>query len=779
MKYQLLAGILGVLLCIVGCKESEQAQEREPFYPEFPALATTPYVVNHSNPMKNDTVPFEAATDIKQLWATAGDYAVWNACTGGPEGNIYCPGYQGKEPRSQGKCNLLALDYKTGNLLWTDAKANGGECLLDEQSFPISPFIDNEGHVYTADSKRIISYTANGDKRWEKSYPADLSEMTQSGLPNVPFNYNMLTTGELITTTLGDAFVLIIDKDTGELLSEPFDIPAHKIPAGFTYDRPEGMWLKFGGPDGADASWNSSFGDLENENDNDTTVDPFTDIMFAVSAAEAPNDLCEEPDDPATPCADGKLWAMRYDPNAPGEQKISVLFTVRFPGPGGSTTSPGVSWDGEFIVIGNNTQDMVVVDIPGCVAEFEGTPGSADNSYNECDKFATVKLPNNLMASPTVTKDNIAIALAQREGVYGVQISRDPDDGSVQLEHIYTYGPVDKDGNPTDNMPADCPAEGCAGGEQRVAVSVITAFDNVAYVPYVTLRITGMAPDADELPPRFGFVGTVRAAWAAFDPRTGEEIGITTFDEGAGEGTVMSVAGDAETLITCDFQFLTQLWQDRFLPIEDQLDAGVRAFIPARPEMAVTGDELVFANAQTPALNYLYFKSSDERIDLPEAGTALDPARHNADLHLFNAVTGDQQYIKLPAKNWAHYGSGDSRVAVYRDLDGSDGPCRLAWMKEDQLSTVCFGEQLSLELDESSQAGLGFSFSVSPARHLCALFEGNVHEVDGFIGRRVFEASEAPRSDLCIIPEEAEESPDKSGDGPIAKSTHENGARAH
>ena len=760
--------ILGALigcLCMAACETSESGtEEREPVYPEFPNLGVTPYVVNHSNPMKNDTVPFEAPTEIKQLWATAGDYAVWNACTGGPEGNIYCPGYQGEMPRSQGKCNLLALDYKTGNLLWTDAKANGGECLLDEQSFPNSPFIDNEGNVYTGDSKRVISYTANGDRRWEKPYPAELSTMSGSGLPNPPFNYNMLTTGELITTTLGDAFVLVMDKDTGELLSEPFDIPAQKIPGGIDIPRPQGMWLKFGGPDGADASWNSSFGDLQNENDNDTTVDQHTNLMFAVSAAEAPNDLCETPeDDPGTPCGDGKLWVLRYDPDAPGEQKISVVFTVRFAGPGGSTTSPGVSWDGQFVVIGNNTQDMVVVDIPGCAAEFEGTPGTEENSYHECDKFATLKLPNNLMASPTVTKDNIVIALAQRQGVYGVQISRDPDDGSVQLEHLYTYGPFDKDGNPTNNMPADCPAEGCVGDEIRVAVSVITAFDNVAYTPYVTLRITGMAPDAGELPPNFGFQGTVRAAWAAFDPKTGEELSILTFDEGAGEGTVMSVAGDGETLITCDFQFLTQLWQDRLKPIEEQLDAGVRAFVAANPEMAITGDRLVFANGYAPALNYLYFKSTDERIDLPKEGTALDPARHNADLHLFNPKTGEKQYIQLPGENWTHYAPfGSEPIAVYRDLDGSEGPCRLAWMTEDEIGALCLGEALSLSLDEASEARLGFSFSVSPARHLCALFEG---QTEAGMAGKFFSASGASRSKDCIIPEDESDSVPQESDG--------------
>ena len=55
------------------------------------------------------------------------------------------------------------------------------------------------------------------------------------------------------------------------------------------------------GDAGAQAAWDSSFADTANENDNDISVDAHTGTIFMTGAAEAPNDLCEEPRRPDDP----------------------------------------------------------------------------------------------------------------------------------------------------------------------------------------------------------------------------------------------------------------------------------------------------------------------------------------------------------------------------------------------------------------------------------------------------------------------------------------------
>ena len=281
----------------------------KPLWPDSPGLANTPYMRNHTNPQSNDSVPLNAPGKVRLLWQALDDYSFFNPCTSGPEGNLYCSSY--KDP-ALGQCNFIALDYKTGNVLWTDADSNGGACLLDEYTFVNSPMVDSDGNIYTSDSQWVVSFASDGSKRWESTLPQELTTLGGNGRVNNTFGFNQFTTGELVSATLGDAFVVVMNPADGSLYSEPFNLPAEKLVSATPFTRPTGHLEKFGGVSGADAVWNSSFADQGNENDNDISIDPHTDTVFIVSAAEGPNDLCEEPvDDPSTACGDGKLWALQ------------------------------------------------------------------------------------------------------------------------------------------------------------------------------------------------------------------------------------------------------------------------------------------------------------------------------------------------------------------------------------------------------------------------------------------------------------------------------------
>jgi hypothetical protein len=764
------------ILSLVAGAASAHAED---LWPDFPALGQTPYPANHVNPQHNDSIPLDAPTGLELLWHSAPNYSYFNPCSSGPEGHVYCASY--KDPTNpEGECNLIALDYQTGELLWDDGDSNGGVCLLDSFAFPTTPLVDRDGNVYAADSQRIVSYTADGQVRWMQNYPALLTAGSPTGKPNTPFGMNVLPTGELITGTLGDAFILVMDRGTGDLLAEPFDLPASKLAGGGEgLQRPEWALEKFGGPVGAQAVWDSSFADTDNENDNDISVDGHTGTIFVTSAAEAPNDLCEEPDDPATPCGDGKLWALEYDSSQPFASRISVVFTVRFPGPGGSATTPTVSTDGRYVVVGNNDMQALAVDLPACLAQFAGTPGTPANDYNECTDTATFDLPTNLFASPALTPDNKLLTLGAVDGVIAAQIAG--GGGSpITITPLWTYGDdIGPDGQPADEMPAICektlllPGETllpfplpvpCEASPQTFtnASSVITAFNNVAYVAYLTVQPLAVDPIAAQIDPRFAVTGLVTPAIVAIDIETGGEISITPFDEGAGDLSNVTMAADGVTLLTNDFNFVVQTFWDRGLlgfnpnPIAPPLDtfkliapkpfdqaksAGVKAFVPIQPELPISGKNI---SVKTGNQTSFTFQSDDLRNDVPAQGSALDPRLRGAVLQLFNPTTGENETFDLAAENWTYRAHKDE----YRY---SDGVCGQIDLQADRLKVDCVPQ--SFTLDEASQGSLGVSFSLTPARHLCALFGGNVSKDSGSARKGTFASAMAERSEDCAIPE--------------------------
>ncbi len=755
-------------LCIGCASPPASAQD---LWPDFPDAAQTPSATNHFNPQHNDAAPIDAPVGVRKLWQAIPEYAHFNACASGPEGNVYCTGF--KEGGTL--CNLVALDYKTGMKRWDDGTANGGSCLLDLFSFPTTPFVDRDGNVYAGDSQVIVSFTANGAVRWIRSHPADLTASSPTGRVNTPFGINMLPSGEIITGTLGDAFVLVMDADTGALLAEPFDVPSVKVPTGGAQSRPPWANNKFGcgdpnanlppcGDTAADAAWDSSFADSPNENDNDLSVDGHTGTIFMTGAAEGPN-----------PSRDGKLWALRYDATRPFTDRLSVRFTVRFPGPGGSATTPGIGDDGLYAVISNNTQQALIADIPMCLAAF-GSKGTAANAYNECPHFGSVDLPNNLLASPTLTRDNILIVLGQQAGVLAFQLAG--RGAAIGGSALWSFGPAQMvpicaktvllPGETL--LPFPVPLSCTPASTARTAVSVISSYENVTYFAYTTLQILGVDAQLRQTAPRFAAFGPVTPTLVGVDTRTGAQLAIHTHADGVGELANVTMAADRSTLVINNFNFLSQVFWDRGLmginpnpvlppgptgrpldffkllqpkPFDQAAPGGVSAWVAERPELAITGAELsVHQKAQKPTS--LKFESTDAGIEAPALGSALDPRRHGAELVLFNPDTGEQQEITLAAARWRF-----TDKFIYEDKDGLVGPCEKVTLTVAGLTASCKRPGITFSLDETSQGRLGVAFSVSPGRVLCALFGGVV--TDDRVG--LFAAERAEASDDCVVPE--------------------------
>lgn len=500
---------------------------------EFPYLAASPFPRQHVDARNSDFVPgVWAPTRYREAWHVLEDRAYTQPCANGPEGNIYCASFH--DPGE--KCNFTALDSQTGEILWDDRIE--GQCLLDEAAAVSVPLVDMDGHVYIPDSTKIVSFTADGRLRWINTTPAKLKAKPETGRSNAPFGLNVLPTGELVTMTLGDGFILVIDRDSGELLAEPLDLPAMKVKAGDTPPRPEGLLENLGSPRGADIVWEFSMGESDNETDNDVSVDTHTATIFITSAAPAPN-----------PKQDGALWAVRYDRQ---RQQLAVAFYVRFAGPGGSATTPAISKDGQFAVIANNDAQLVVVDIPACLKLA---------AASECQAFVNYDLGFDLAASPAITPDNRIIASAGDKGVVAIDVSRQAD-GSFSLNKAWQWQPPGLDFFERDD-------KGFIFLKANMVTSVITVYENVAVFALSTLNIRGI--DWQGINFIAPVTGDATTALVAIDIEHGEEV---FHYPDAGELHTASIAADGSTMITVEFNFVSQLFGDRNTP------AGVRGWVP-------------------------------------------------------------------------------------------------------------------------------------------------------------------------------------------------------
>src|SRR5262249_36401892 len=152
-----------------------------------------------------------------------------------------------------------------------------------------NPLIDERGNVYAADSRQIVSFTSAGRLRWRSQAPSELVSRHAPPVPNPPFGLNLLPTGELVTATLGDAFVLVLDRVTGDLLASPFDLPSEKQAAPGAGQAPPGFMSTLAGPGVGPVLFDVGLGVSAYENDNNVGVDTHTGTIFITGGAPAPN----------------------------------------------------------------------------------------------------------------------------------------------------------------------------------------------------------------------------------------------------------------------------------------------------------------------------------------------------------------------------------------------------------------------------------------------------------------------------------------------------------
>ncbi|WP_062270820.1 PQQ-binding-like beta-propeller repeat protein [Endozoicomonas arenosclerae] len=480
--FTMLALVAGITGCVSASDQKSGSLPGVPAYQEDNQfLADSPYPTIHGDSRVSDYIEDKAPVSIEKAWTVLPNEVFVQPCSSGSNGQLYCTMARGGE---SGICNLVALDLKTGKELWRDVDPVTKDCILDEGSTLNNPYIDKEGHLYTADTQKIVSFDANGKVRWTNDLPSRIH--SEKGYPNVPFGLNTLPSGELVSATVGDGVVMVVDRLSGKTLAA-LDLPSEKtdtsgpVPEKYLQTKADNL--------AKELWWKVGLGDSGYEIDNNTAVDPKTGtILISGGAPEGDSEH------------QGALWGLQYE-----NGNLRVLFHVPMAGKGGIATSPAITKDGQYVLIGNDAQQLVAVDLPACLALSAktidaGRAGAACEIYGASDPVGFV-----IASSPTVAPDNRAYISLGLKGLGSFQISGGKGE-PVKVEKVWESK--------------------LAKG--RVPVSVITGFDNVIYFSDRNYRDSTHAVVAVD--PKDGSILSTTAAGdamnitMAIDPDTRERI---------------------------------------------------------------------------------------------------------------------------------------------------------------------------------------------------------------------------------------------------------------
>jgi|GEM_PF-2592784 len=155
----------------------------------------------------------------------------------------------------------------------------------------------------------------------------------------------------------------------------------------------------------------------------------------------------------------------------------------------------------------------------------------------------------------------------------------------------------------------------------------------------------------------------------------------------------------------------------------------------------------------------LVLKILDSTFVAPQPSSAEDPtapgyATGGMTLELARA-SAETATLSLDSNLWRGLGTpAGSKGWVYRDPQGSSGPCRSAHVKDGMIRAVCKGSEIVFTLDEVAQNELSVTLQFGRVfAPRCGVFGGVVREVstaDAAVG--IFEAKDAPAPASCSVP---------------------------
>jgi outer membrane protein assembly factor BamB len=171
-------------------------------------------------------------------WQASGGASVLTAPVISPDGKqLY---FTTGLPR--GNSNLHAYTI-TGTPLWQSEPWSSAQEGVDPCAILSSPVVDDRGDIYISDCNQVFAFRPNGDVKWVIDLPS-LQEGDWVAAGSHPVN--AFTTaaftadGNLLgVTNFGD--VLIIERDTGKTLNQPYRLPGVLPPYATTEPMPDSV----------------------------------------------------------------------------------------------------------------------------------------------------------------------------------------------------------------------------------------------------------------------------------------------------------------------------------------------------------------------------------------------------------------------------------------------------------------------------------------------------------------------------------------------------------
>lgn len=171
-------------------------------------------------------------------WQSIAGASVLTAPTTSPDGRqIYAT-----TALPKGNSNLYAYSIE-GELLWQSAPWTDADNGVDPCAFLSSPIVDRDGDIYISDCNQLFAFRPDGGEKWTVPLPP-IREGDWAAAGAHPVN--AFTTAAftadgnvLGVTNFGD--VLVLDRATGEILNEPYRLPAALSPYSRTVELPDSL----------------------------------------------------------------------------------------------------------------------------------------------------------------------------------------------------------------------------------------------------------------------------------------------------------------------------------------------------------------------------------------------------------------------------------------------------------------------------------------------------------------------------------------------------------
>ena len=177
-------------------------------------------------------------TTYSRQWNALQGATVLTAPTFSPDGqSLYVTTGQ-----ASGSSNLHAFTID-GELLWQSAPWSTPDDGVDPCALLSSPIVDSAGDIYLSDCNQLFAFTATGDQKWIITLPAPAADdwAAAGDHPVNAFTTAAFTpAGQILgVTNFGD--VMLISRETGEVLNNPYRLPAVSAPYANTVELPDSL----------------------------------------------------------------------------------------------------------------------------------------------------------------------------------------------------------------------------------------------------------------------------------------------------------------------------------------------------------------------------------------------------------------------------------------------------------------------------------------------------------------------------------------------------------